>query len=161
MGQVVGWMLGVFVVVALLIALLVGGALRTSISTESSHVESTGGQGQRIGTPDEDTGVVLDRHGSPGISLLGLQFLRTKYLLAIRVVVPESCVIADESGPGELATTGVCADLPVVGPLIGSGTSRGDGGEVLVVEVEVSEECWNATPVNSLWPSDLDECAES
>lgn len=161
MGQVVGWMLGALVVFALLIALLVGGALRTSTNTESVGVESTGGQAQRIGTPDEDSAVVLDRHDSPGISLLGLQLLRTKYLLAIRVAVPESCFIADESGPGELVSTGSCADLPIVGPVIGEGTSPGDGRRVLIVDVEVSEDCWNATAVNSVWPSDLDECAES
>jgi hypothetical protein len=136
------------VVVLVVLALGIGAFVGTTTSSSSGAVVS-----QPMNLPEDgSTGVVFDLNVREGMSIFGVKMQADKHAAHIGVVVPPECVGRDASGREELSTEGVCADIPVQGELAGGGTTP-DGGNLAIVRVEISRECYEALSAGGEWPS--------
>ena len=142
-----------FVVVAVGIGVLGG----TSVSTSSGPAVVA----DALEPPEDGSaGMVFDLHTTEGMSLFGIKLQADKHRMHAGFIAPPECVQRDESGSEVLLSDGACADLPVRGEVTGGGTTRG-GLTLVIVQVDVSRECYETLERGDPWPATQAECTQS
>ena len=137
------------VVVAVVIVLAAGLA--------GGSVETTSSSGVLPDLPeDQSAGVVFGSRLSGGSSFLGFELRSPRPALEIAVIASADCVSRD-GDEERLRSTGECADVPVIGPIIGSGITPA-GANFYLVLVEVSDACSEVVAVGDRRPTGLPEC---
>ena len=105
---------------------------------------------------DGTSGVVAGKNISGGLSIVRVVLRPPDYNVDVSVVANRECVWLD-GDEEKLRSTGECADVPVVGPIVGSGRTA-EGNDFFMVRVDVSEPCYDTIAVGDLWPTDLPDC---
>ena len=100
--------------------------------------------------------MVTGRHVSGGLSVAGITLRSPAYDVHVSLVASRDCVWVD-TNEEQLHATGECADVPVVGPIVGKGRTP-EGNDLFLVRVDVSERCYEAITVGDRWPTALPEC---
>jgi len=137
------------VIIALVIVLAVG------LAGGSSEITYSDGPG--ADPPDDPSaGIVSGSRTSGGSSFLGIQIQAPTPVLEVAVIASPDCVSRDGSEE-RLTSTGECADVPAIGPIVGTGRSR-LGDNYYLVLVEVSDDCLEAVAIGDRWPTGLPEC---
>ena len=141
---------GIVIVLAVGVALaggFVGGSVETSVS-----------EFQLPDPPSDGTrGIVTERRAEGGTSFLGWQFSKPEHSVNVWVLAPADCVWLD-GDVESLRSTGECADVPAVGPIVGSGRTS-EAENLYLVRVAVTEDCLDAIEVGDFWPPLIPECA--
>ncbi len=105
---------------------------------------------------DGTSGVVNGKHASSGSSFAGLTLRSPTYEIYVSVIASRDCVWIDGDGE-KLRSTGECADVPVIGPIVGGGRTS-EGNDIFQVRVEVVGRCYDAVALGDRWPTGLAEC---
>ena len=132
------------------------GAYQTTVSTSSSPSTTAA-----IPDPpgDGSSGVVFSSRVQGGQSLFGIPLTSDEYILHVGMVAPENCVVADAEGMQALSEEGECAELPARGKVTGGGTNAA-GDNLVIVELEVERDCFEALTEGDAWPSSAEACRE-
>ena len=148
-------LVGAVIVIGVAIAVLLGaagGRVETSTNTEEVSFDAI---------PTDGTAIVFARTQSGGLEILGAQFRSRESTFDIGFAVPESCVERDEADDDVLRDDLECAGLPAYGPVVGGGVTR-EGTRIVLVRLDVSEECYEAVPfAATTWPTDIEACQGS
>jgi hypothetical protein len=146
LGAVVAVGVAVVAGVIVLAAGLAGGSVETNSS------------GGTVPDPPDDPrlGVVFGSRESGGFSLLGFQIQSPTTAFEVAVIASPDCVWLDGERE-QLRSTGECADVPAIGPIVGSGITSA-GANFYFVLVEVSDDCSAAVAIGDRWPTGLPAC---
>lgn len=106
---------------------------------------------------NEFEAVVFDLRTEPGMSLLGLQLRSDRHKAHVMMVVPDECVTEDGDDGEVLVSDGICAGLPVHGELSGGGTTE-TGARLAIVQIEVSQRCYETLRLGEAWSPAVGEC---
>ena len=147
-----GVIVGVLVVGALIVF-----ALR-SVSTETEVLTPV-----TLGDP-QDAGpaaaVVIGKHQSGGISILGLRFGRTTYRMSVSFFAAPGCIGLVDFGDRWPTPFEECfSSVPITGEVSGGG-SASTGESIISVDVEVPEDCYEAVARGESWPPAAPACAD-
>jgi hypothetical protein len=143
-------------VVVLVFLMLKGGSVETVVSPAvplppPGTVASTGGP----------VAVVMSMHEENETSLLGLIRVGTHYIVGVQFYAPPECFASIADGdPWPSAASGCETEVPITGVVAGSGTAA-TGETIVLVETEVTGECFDMLYPNDLWPPDLTACEQS
>jgi hypothetical protein len=148
-------------VAAAAIVLVVGAALFVGVAGGGSVTTSTSEEVSFEAIPTDGTAIVFARNQSGGLEIFGARLRGRDSTFDIGFAVPESCVVRDDAGDEALRDDAECAGLPAYGRVVGGGVTR-DGKRIVVVRLEVSEDCYEALPfAASAWPTGVEVCDDS
>jgi hypothetical protein len=103
--------------------------------------------------------VVMSMHKDQDTSIFGLPRSPAHFIVSVQFYAPASCLnqIAD-GDPWPVTIGGVCStEVPIAGIVSGIGIAP-TGETIVVVDAEVSQECFELTYPGDFWPSDQPEC---
>ena len=149
----VSWLaagIGGLILVALAALALGGAGVTTTTGTPVP--------GSDIGLAPGPEDVASEKHVSGGRRVLGVRLSSQKYTVRVAFVPPPGCADAIPQSGEELVADGDCIDVALEGTISGIGTTA-FGDPIVLVEVNVSESCYNATTIGSPWLPVADECA--
>lgn len=143
---------GVIILALLVVAGL--GAFGTTVTTSSSSSTVVA-----LPDPASDgtSGVIFHVREEGRESILGITIKKARHYLHVGMIVPEHCVVTDDQGMESLSEAGECADTPARGDVSGGGTTP-SGDRLIIVEVPVSAECFEAVETGDVWPPEAQAC---
>jgi hypothetical protein len=142
-------------VVVLAFLLLKGGT--TEIVVQPDYQLPPPGDVGPTGTP---VAVVASMREDNETTLLGLISVRTHYLVGVQFYAPAECATSIGDGdPWPVSASGCETDVPIEGVVAGSGTAA-TGETIVLVDTEVSGECFDALRPNDLWPAESPACEQ-
>lgn len=103
-------------------------------------------------------GLVYGKHETGGMRFLGFDFRSRERWLSVGFVAPPECLSVNDAGEQVVLASGDCAALPGSGLVQGGGTTV-DRIEWVMVQVQVSQACYQAIGSGDAWPSDLAACS--
>jgi hypothetical protein len=109
------------------------------------------------GTP---IAVVAAMHEDNETSLLGLITVRSHFIVGVQFYAPAGCaaVIGDDAA-WPVAEPECRTEVPISGSVAGTGVAA-TGETIVLVDTEVTEQCFDALSPGDLWPSDTPSCAQ-
>ena len=142
-------------VVVVLVALAAAGLALRSTSKETDVLP-----GVTLPDPIREpaAAVVIGRHRSGGISLLGLDFGEVTRTVSVEFYAPAGCF--DRVAEGDPWPTPVeeCAvAVPIAGIVSGGGIAA-TGQSIVEVDVTVGEDCYQSIDRGDSWPPATDAC---
>ena len=145
----------------LVLVAVVGVAALAPNSTETQVFPSvTIGDPPAPGTPEASTGVVVGKRTSGGTSLLGLHFGRQTYRVSVQFFAPPGCWQLIDYGDRWPTSADECAsDVDVDGEVTGLGNAP-TGESIVLVDVDVVRDCFEAVTAGVAWPTDLSACLD-
>ena len=149
-GSNTGVIVGVLMVGALIVF-----ALR-SVSTETEVLPPV-----TLGDPQDGpaAAVVVGKHQSGGISILGLRFGRTTYRMSVQFFTAPGCIELVRFGDRWPTPFEECSStVPIRGEISGGGTAA-TGESIINVDVEVPEDCYESVARGESWPPAAPACA--
>ena len=104
--------------------------------------------------------VVTGKKQSEGTSILGMKFGRETYLVSVHFYTSRGCLPLIDFGDSWPAPFVECkADLIIEGEVSGLGNAP-SGETMVVVDVDVGRDCFDAVSRGSFWPPDVPACIE-
>ena len=111
-----------------------------------------------VGPDGSPVAVVISQHRSQETSFFGFIRGDTHYFVAVQFYAPSECVGMIGSGSVWPTGSSACAsDVTIEGSVSGTGSTP-TGEAIVVVDVEVSEECYSVTQGGDWWPLAHAEC---
>jgi hypothetical protein len=142
-------------VVLLVVLALKGGS--TEIVVQPSYQLPPPGDVGPAGTP---VAVVAAMREDNETTLLGLIRVRTHYIVGVQFYAPAECATSlGDGNPWPVSASGCETDVPIEGVVAGSGTAA-TGETIVLVDTEVSGECFNTLQPNDSWPPESPACAQ-
>ena len=140
-------------VLVLVVLALSGGSTETAI-LPSVELPPPGEVGP-TGTP---IAVVVSTHQDQETSFFGLRRGRTHYIASVQFYAPSGCqsLIAD-SDPWPPSAAVCSTEVPISGIVSGLGVAA-TGEAIVLVDVEVAEECFIALDPGDTWPPEIPAC---
>jgi hypothetical protein len=140
--------------IVLVVAVVIGlGAFGTTTTTTTSGPATVPPDPPPGGT----TGVTFELRTEPGTSILGLKLRADKHYAFVALAAPQACIDENEDGSPDLSAEASCANLAAHGEIAGNGTTS-YGINFVVVEVQITQACFNALAVGDMWPPSGDDC---
>ena len=141
-------------VVVLVVLALTGGSTETAILPRVELPPP--GEVGPTGTP---IAVVVSTHQDQETSFLGLRRGQTHHIASVQFYAPSGCLsLIAESDPWPASAAECSTEVPISGVVRGLGIAP-TGETIVLVDVEVSEECFSALEPRDTWPPDLTACA--
>ena len=91
---------------------------------------------------------------SSGFRMFRIQIVPPKYAASVGFVPPAECRPPDGV---VLTSEGLCTGVPGEGVVVGRGTTR-SGLEIVIVQVAISDDCFEVLDNAEVWPSTHDAC---
>lgn len=114
-----------------------------------------------VGPTGTPIAVVMSMHEDRETSFFGLRRGQTHHIVGVQFYAPPDC--AELLADGELWPTPAieCStEVPITGVVTGTGIAA-TGETIVVVDAEISQECFNVTYPGDFWPSEAPECVET
>jgi len=111
-----------------------------------------------VGPGGGPAAVVMSTHQDQETSFFGLSKGPTHYIVSIQFYAPSGCsnkITDDDVWP--VAATDCSTGVPVAGAVTGLGDAP-TGETIVVVDAEVSQDCYNVIQPGDFWPSEAPEC---
>lgn len=153
---------GAIIVIGLGLLVLVGlfaAGLGVTSKSGSSGVTAESIAGTPGEPPVDGSGALVygTFRTNAGIKMLGIQVRRPDYAASVGFVPPAGCTPAQGA---VLVAGGPCARVPVAGDVTGGGTTR-SGATLVIVQVPISNDCFEELRVGDPWPSTHPGCRPS
>ncbi|MGE0228681.1 MAG: hypothetical protein AB7I38_08810 [Dehalococcoidia bacterium] len=115
------------------------------------------------GTPGEPSAdgssalVYATYRTSSGFRMFRIEVIPSKYAASVGFVPPAECRPPDGV---TLTSEGLCTGVPAEGVVLGRGTTR-SGPEIVIVQVPISDDCFEVLDNAEPWPSAHDACRDT
>lgn len=132
--------------------------LRAGTSETQYHPGVTLGDPQDYGSSGSSTALVVGKNQSGGTSLFGLDFGPVTYRISAQFFTSPGCFALVESGERWPTSFVECStDVAVEGTVTGLGRA-GTEETIVVVDVEVAQDCFDDVSAGDFWPPDVPAC---
>ena len=147
------WILVVLIAVALLILALRPGRTETEVLPPLDLPPPA--------ETDPDEGFVISRFRTGGTSIFGIEFGSWENRLEVQFYAPEGCIdIARAEGMWPTSASECATPIDIAGEVGGGGVTA-TGESIITVIVNVSRDCYEATPRGATWPLTSPDCTDT
>lgn len=152
---------GLLVVVGITVIVILGFvALRPGTTEIHAFPEVSLGDPGDLQPSGAPIAVVTGKKQSEGTSILGMKFGRETYRVSVHFYASPGCLPLIDFGDSWPAPFVECeGDLTIEGEVSGLGNAP-SGETMVLVDVDVASDCFDAVSRGSFWPADVHECIE-
>jgi hypothetical protein len=113
-----------------------------------------------LGPSETTSALVVAKRQFGGTAILGFTFGKESYRVSAQFYAAAGCLPLVESGDMWPTPFDECATgIDLAGEISGLGLAA-TGESIMLVDIEVLEDCFDIVPIESAWPTDLPACVE-